>query len=208
MSKSFNARFDYDVAFSHANVAQVLRVLAESIDENWQTGSLRDQWSTSEPDLKVDTDTWLAACEIGRMNRFVGDDGRPFHATAGLLDAEFSPLSTYACSYIIGSGKQGMLYVELLAWRGVLGETAGDREQGRMEAPWDDVRRQRPVRSHSSIGPDEDDPTFDAWWEKWNALEDTPPVWPQNKRAIQNIISTLRSVHPVRSASIDSELQG
>ncbi|HEV2295487.1 MAG TPA: hypothetical protein VGR35_16680 [Tepidisphaeraceae bacterium] len=202
MSDSLKAKIDYETDFTTA-VASVLQALADSVSDNWRV--LCDEWSSAEAAPKVDVDAWAAQCAAGKMERFQSNDGAVFYAA--MMDFAFSPASSLLCSCVVLQRADGGLSVSLLLDRNAPGETVGDREQRRMEAPWEEARLHRTVRTDRSIGPDEDDPTFDAWWEKWDALEDTPPVWPQNKKAIQNIISRLAAVHPLRFASIDPELQ-
>ncbi len=89
----------------------------------------------------------------------------------------------------------------------VLYEFQGDREKYRMEEAYDKSRvspRSRP----NDIGPPDDDPESEAWWEKHTALEDTPRVWPKNRVAFGRILEALRSCLPVREVKIDPYLTG
>lgn len=203
MSEVLNIKIDYDVTFSPATIEQVIDAINVAVIENWQT--LCDRWSTSTPEL-LHKQTVLEAIQSERMKWLGFSKDTQFWWNDPAISFQFSPAS---CRW---GGFRGVKYADghlgvYVHFPGSLRhEIQGEREQERMEGPWDEVRLQRSVRSASSRGPDEDDPAFDVWWAKWNQLEDTPKVWLQNKKAIQNIAEKLHSVLPVRSTIIDEEL--
>ena len=67
----------------------------------------------------------------------------------------------------------------------------------------EEMRIKRGEKHIEKHGPDEDDPTYEAWMEKWNELDMETEVWPQNKRCFQNIIDCLTDLFPVEKIEID-----
>jgi hypothetical protein len=204
MAERLHCSIDYLALFSTEGVKRILSTLAGAVQDNWP---LRDEWSTAEPEYPVDIDRWLVTCGPEVMQRFEGKRAdQTWSCCTQELTFSFSPLSAWTAWLFIAKEHDGRVSILLSVPRGVLHEYQGEREQCRMEWEWDEIRQQRGEDPVGKRGPDEGHPSYDEWWEKWNALADTPAAWPNNKRCIEHIIEKLRTALPVRDVSIDEQL--
>lgn len=207
MSERISVRIDYQTPFSAGSIEKVLQAASTAIEHNWQT--VRDQWSTDEPEYPVNIAAWLSECTPERMTWYglTPDDPEGYWATRP-FELSFSPLSLYVCWLFIYKQPDDQLSVDLSVKEWALYEFKGEREQRRMEWEWDEIRRNRGETTSGKRGPNEEDPRYDEWWEQWNGLDELDEnVWPQNKKCLQHIIERLKSALPVRSVEIDEELR-
>jgi hypothetical protein len=178
----------------------VLEELAQAVEDNW---AARDQWSDPRPDPPVDVEGWLLRCQPDALE-WVNALG--WWQNRGFLDFAFSPLSLGIGSISFVRERDDRLSVLLSVPVLVQFEHEGERELRRMKETWEEVCRQQPERSLGPRGPGRDHPDFDAWWEKWDSLEDTPKVWPRNRVLMRHIIDRLKGVFPIRQLKVAPEL--
>lgn len=204
MLEQFTATIEYDAEFSPGNIRRCLLELREAIAENWREFS--DEWSLSVPAAPIDVEGWTAQCKPDSM--FPLGSFRESGAHVQFFDMSFSPQSAYLGTVYITRLLDGRLSVGIGVPQAALYEDKGDREQYRMEWVWDEIRQQRGEDSSGKRGPDPGHPDYDAWWRKWNRLEDIEEsVWPQNKKCLQRIIRRLAALFPVRQVEIDDALR-
>jgi hypothetical protein len=107
-------------------------------------------------------------------------------------------------------GEDNHLLVWLSAPNVVKYEVEGTRERNRMEREWAEERRKRGRESlylPDTPQDDEIDPTaYDAWYDKYFALERTPSIWAQNRACFLNIVEHLKRTLPVRNVELDPRL--
>jgi hypothetical protein len=182
----------------------VLQALASAVAENWRDA--RDEWSPPELEDPIDVEGWAKEFtrEHMRQREFEG----PPHWISREFGFSYSPLSSRGANFGVRENHDGTLR----AWIGVPDreriEVRGDRRRKQMARHWEQIRRRRGERPPFRTGPDDDDPGYDEWWREYDRLEETPLVWPQNKRCIQHIISRLRAALPMRMVEIDEPLRG
>lgn len=204
MSEDYYARIRFQVPYQRSHVDKVLNAIASAVQDNWRL--YRDQWSTPEPEYRVDTEERAELCDPLHLRDAVVE-GLSYRRSTAEFGFSFSPLSARVAGLWLLEMDDGCLCVGVSVSRSYLGETRGDRRRDRMEREWDDVRRNRGEAPPREIGPDLDDPEYDEWYKEYYDLEETPNVWPQNKACINHIVRTLQGVLPVAEVSIDPQLQ-
>jgi len=125
--------------------------------------------------------------------------------------ADFSPLSDEISELqLVRSLEDNHLLVWVSTSQDVTHEREGTRERNRMERECAEQRRKRGRESLSLPDTPQDDEldpaAYDAWYEKYFALERTPSIWPQNRACFLNIVDHLKQALPVRKVELDPRL--
>ena len=121
----------------------------------------------------------------------------------------FSPLSYRVAGIGFTEEQDGKMTVLVSVSSMQVYEVQGERQRQRMEREWEEARKRRGESPPYPFGPPDDDPDDDddAWLTEYHDLDETPNVWPQNKRCLQHIIAGLKEALPVRKISIDAPLR-
>jgi hypothetical protein len=197
MSDEIGILIDYDVPFTRENIRTVLAVLDVAVQDNWR---LNDRWSDPEPKLKVELEQWLNQCtpnSMSDLSEWTQSDSFYF---------EFSPLSAWVAYLIVCQEENGALSVMLNISKSVIHERQGHRERYRMKYEREKTAQATGKSAVGKNGSNENDPSSEARWAEYQRLEDTRPVWGDNKKCLLHIIDRLKSVFPVREVHIDAEL--
>ena len=203
MSFDLTAIIDYNVPFEPINIERVLNLLNSAVADNWSNG--RDEWSDFTPGHMVAPEECLIDCYYEKMSRYEIDN--QVHWMSKSFIFSYSPVSSSFASITFFDISRRNLKVLIRISGYQQFEVQGERRRQRMERESEEVRRQRGEVPPYPKGPDDEDPSYDAWWQEYYDLEETPAVWPQNKRCFQHIIAQLRTAFPVREIKIDKALQ-
>jgi hypothetical protein len=204
MSELHYCYIEYEAPFGPRSVEEVLQALALAVAENWRDA--RDEWSPPEPEHPIDAEGWAKEFTRAHMTQ-LEFEGRPYWISRE-FGFSYSPQSSRSANFGVGENHDGTLRARIGVSDQQRIEVRGDRRRSQMKRRWEQIRRRRGERPPFRTGPDDDDPGYDEWWREYDRLEETPEVWPQNKRCIQHIISRLRAALPVRNVTMDEPLRG
>lgn len=135
MSDSIGFDITYDVPFSREAVLGVCTALGEAIGDNWLAH--RDQWSDLTPNWADQFPNWLEKAEPSHMNR-VPDEllDETIEIFTDDLIIDFSPVSSWAGSFVATRNRQGHLGVTLQVPVAVQYSDSGRQRRCRSESPW------------------------------------------------------------------------
>jgi hypothetical protein len=179
---------DYDVPFTRDTIRRVLDALAEAVEDNW-----RDITDARRKPIFVKADSWSEV----EFEEVEGGKRTPW------FEFSYSPFSATDAEILFSGSNQGQLSVMLTFPRkSFMEEVEGEDEYLEMEREWEDIRKERGESSRAKIGPDEWLPYYDEWWQKYNALRQTPKVWAKNQPRFRHLFDKLLSVFPAKEVTV------
>jgi hypothetical protein len=135
-------------------------------------------------------------------------------AYSEVVAAPFSPVSAYALEVQFWRHqKNETLEVHLSASERITYEREGSREREQMEWEW-----MKKMETHGLVSLDSywsfEPPTenemprkeYDRWRKRYDELDETPCVWPQNREHLLTLVESLKQVLPVTSVNLDERL--
>jgi len=207
MSDPLDAVIQFESPFSLQGTTRILDSVRAALIENWE--ACADTASKQAPCLdQLDTATAAPRIidEIGQSERQFADG---IH-TSEFREFRYSPVSVWSASMDIWKYTDETIGVLLIVSENITCEVKGDRERWRMQSEWEEEKKRRgEVLVPGSEGPEWgelDEEAYDAWWSKYNALAETPKVWPQNRRCLLNIVEHLKKALPVKEVRLDPRL--
>jgi hypothetical protein len=209
MSRSLMATTMYAADYNEENLGNVVEAIARTVEETWDLG--RDSWSDPLPSIPVETKRWLQLLSPQRLTFRDYHDSVKYWLSDS-LHFSYSPMSYIDLHLSAQREMDGKMTLNLFLPDDALCETKGQRELERMTRQLYESRRQRgdkrlDLRPYEDE-PNENDPGWRHWDEKWDLLQDgmNQPFWPVNQPILMRILNKLWTVLPVRKVIIDKEL--
>ena len=193
MSQSIGITITYNTPLSRESARGVLDALAEAVEANWREEH-RDEWSDPAPPFPVEPERWMAQLEERGMQE-VSVRLEPAEVAPAAPERQtwvgpgfsfsFSPLSLGSAYGSLRRTEGNALRIGVHINERCLFEGRGDREVYRMKQAVPRERRD------------------DAWYERFDALEELDDIGEQNKQFLFAIAKCLVDVHPVWRIEVD-----